>query len=330
MRPKGDFEVRAGLTTPTPEDDTLAVWIGLISTYTTCSLTFEGDRLVAAAGLARRFQPFMKCRYLAGLWEYRLVQQLIWEPLSPIGVIEMAHLLVDSSANWKSRMSVENVNVLNLNDDEMSQALPGCVRIRATLFPVSIPDLSDFNATVANNIIIRNTKFKFSSDVPLRELRGRLFSTICVYKVYREVKEPFGIRDLDWGISEAQDFCGIFILFDLYVLHFECLKQGDSASIKFLKGISPIPNYPTRNAELANLPQLGQRQRREDLAAVGPGAAAWCSGAQVLFHDLILPESGTVSPLRERQIRERDEEDWRQVFREADPGFKVLHIFTPK
>lgn len=28
--------------------------------------------------------------------------------------------------------------------------------------------------------------------------------------------------------------------------------------------------------------------------------------------------------------RERDEADWRQVFQEADPRFKVLRVFTPK
>ena len=28
--------------------------------------------------------------------------------------------------------------------------------------------------------------------------------------------------------------------------------------------------------------------------------------------------------------RERDEDDWRQVFAEADSRFKVLRVFTPK
>ena len=28
--------------------------------------------------------------------------------------------------------------------------------------------------------------------------------------------------------------------------------------------------------------------------------------------------------------RERDEEDWRQVFKEADSRFEVLRVFTPK
>lgn len=28
--------------------------------------------------------------------------------------------------------------------------------------------------------------------------------------------------------------------------------------------------------------------------------------------------------------RERDEADWRSVFAEADPGFRVLRVFTPK
>ncbi|TVY47475.1 O-methyltransferase [Lachnellula occidentalis] len=86
------------------------------------------------------------------------------------------------------------------------------------------------------------------------------------------------------------------------------------------------------------------------------------SGARVLVHDLILPEPGKLPLMQERQIRyvanvlmgkrhymlngeyramdmlmlsicnarERDEEDWRQVFTEADSRFKVLRVFTPK
>ncbi|TVY93429.1 O-methyltransferase, partial [Lachnellula willkommii] len=66
------------------------------------------------------------------------------------------------------------------------------------------------------------------------------------------------------------------------------------------------------------------------------------SGARVLVHDLILPEPGRLPLMQERQIRamdmlmlstcnarERDEEDWRQVFADADPRFRVLRVFTP-
>ena len=42
-------------------------------------MTYEKDRLIALAGLARYFQPFIRCRYLAGFWETEFVSQLLWE-----------------------------------------------------------------------------------------------------------------------------------------------------------------------------------------------------------------------------------------------------------
>jgi hypothetical protein len=72
--------------TVVPDDPTidtirsvLNAWSGLISNYSACALTYEKDRLIALAGLARYFQPFIGCRYLAGLWETEFVSQLLWE-----------------------------------------------------------------------------------------------------------------------------------------------------------------------------------------------------------------------------------------------------------
>jgi hypothetical protein len=51
----------------------------LISNYFACALTYEKYWLIALAGSARYFQPFIGCRYLAGLWETEFFWQLLWE-----------------------------------------------------------------------------------------------------------------------------------------------------------------------------------------------------------------------------------------------------------
>jgi hypothetical protein len=54
-------------------------WIGIVSTYSGCSLTYSKDKLVAISGIAKFMRTSMGCRYLAGLWDRDLEHQLLWE-----------------------------------------------------------------------------------------------------------------------------------------------------------------------------------------------------------------------------------------------------------
>jgi hypothetical protein len=56
-------------------------WNSLVQFYTSCLLSFSADRLSAIAGLARRCQNESNGqlrRYVAGMWETRLAEQLVW------------------------------------------------------------------------------------------------------------------------------------------------------------------------------------------------------------------------------------------------------------
>jgi hypothetical protein len=59
--------------------DTAPQWQHIIEDYTVGELTVEGDRLVAIAGFARKFQNYHSWRYFAGLWEKYFQSCLIWE-----------------------------------------------------------------------------------------------------------------------------------------------------------------------------------------------------------------------------------------------------------
>ncbi len=48
--------------------------------YTSRRFTFAGDRLVARAAVAERFQEGLGDCYLAGLWESELIESLFWRP----------------------------------------------------------------------------------------------------------------------------------------------------------------------------------------------------------------------------------------------------------
>lgn len=47
--------------------------------YTVDNLTYATDKLVAASGIARFYAEILQCRYLAGLWEHGIREQLLWQ-----------------------------------------------------------------------------------------------------------------------------------------------------------------------------------------------------------------------------------------------------------
>ncbi|KAI0446269.1 heterokaryon incompatibility protein-domain-containing protein [Xylaria telfairii] len=64
----------AGLT----EENCFELWRRVVRAYCICALTAPGDKLVAIAGVARMFGKVRKSRYLAGLWEHTILEDLLW------------------------------------------------------------------------------------------------------------------------------------------------------------------------------------------------------------------------------------------------------------
>ncbi|KAI1390228.1 ER membrane protein SH3-domain-containing protein [Hypoxylon trugodes] len=53
-------------------------WYDMASTYASCGLTKESDRLIAMSGIAKTFQEVSGDKYLAGLWERKIDTELTW------------------------------------------------------------------------------------------------------------------------------------------------------------------------------------------------------------------------------------------------------------
>ncbi|TGO71107.1 hypothetical protein BELL_0619g00090 [Botrytis elliptica] len=60
-----------------PKQELLS-WSKIIQIYTHCSLTNESDRLIAIGGVARQHQKKNGDKYLAGLWQSRIREQMCW------------------------------------------------------------------------------------------------------------------------------------------------------------------------------------------------------------------------------------------------------------
>lgn len=72
-----------------PYEQLFLDWNAIVTLYAKCKLTVASDKLVALSGLAkdmkRRLQELRPgtCRYLAGLWEEKLLDHVTWNVVSP-------------------------------------------------------------------------------------------------------------------------------------------------------------------------------------------------------------------------------------------------------
>ncbi|KAH8724540.1 heterokaryon incompatibility protein-domain-containing protein [Phaeosphaeriaceae sp. PMI808] len=56
----------------------LNYWRSIVRDYTRRFLTYPNDKLPAIAGVASLYSEFFKSRYLAGLWEFSFLSELMW------------------------------------------------------------------------------------------------------------------------------------------------------------------------------------------------------------------------------------------------------------
>lgn len=132
--------------------DAYQLWVYIYHSYSSRALAVDSDRLVALAGLARRFAQIMKTRfgrdekYLAGLWKGSLPRDLLWhiEPLALSMVPGRRHerpkvwrapswswasMEADSHClffrDLQSRMEIEDSSVEIAGPDIYGQVKPG-------------------------------------------------------------------------------------------------------------------------------------------------------------------------------------------------------------
>ena len=63
---------------PQEPRQSLEAWHGVLQEYTCCDLTNGDDKLLAVAGVARRFHAAIAGKYLAGLWSEHVISLLLW------------------------------------------------------------------------------------------------------------------------------------------------------------------------------------------------------------------------------------------------------------
>ncbi|KAJ9613113.1 hypothetical protein H2200_003054 [Cladophialophora chaetospira] len=87
------------------ESQNLLLWKIVVGRYTRRALTEPNDKLLALAGIASQFAPTLGPTYLAGLWETRLVFQLLWFTCTAVPVnasVQRPESYTGPSWSWSS------------------------------------------------------------------------------------------------------------------------------------------------------------------------------------------------------------------------------------
>ncbi|KAI0902488.1 HET-domain-containing protein [Annulohypoxylon nitens] len=77
-------------------------WLTILSTYLSCTLTKESDRLIALSGIAKAFQEVNRDTYIAGLWKYSIHYCLLWKTKATSGTRVQRNKSYGPSWSWAS------------------------------------------------------------------------------------------------------------------------------------------------------------------------------------------------------------------------------------
>ena len=126
------------------------LWTEIVEQYTRARLTKERDKLIAISAIAREMQPLMQSRYLAGLWESDLIQQLAWFDYGS----GKSSMYCAPSWSWASTtssvlcctytrdcyplMEIVNANIELDGSDEFGPVKAGYLDILGQLFPAKL------------------------------------------------------------------------------------------------------------------------------------------------------------------------------------------------
>lgn len=70
---------------PIAMEEAYTMWQSLVSTYTLLNLTKGEDKLIAIQALAETMQDAVQDRYIAGIWESQLAEDLLWRVATVMG-----------------------------------------------------------------------------------------------------------------------------------------------------------------------------------------------------------------------------------------------------
>jgi hypothetical protein len=143
-------------------------WNCIVFIYSRCELTFERDKLVALAGVARAMKVQMACDYLAGMWRIELERNLLW---SVHGKVRRPREYRAPSWSWvsidggidfpgrrseiKSKFEIEILyaSTQKKSAEEMGQVAGGALTVRGPLMTCFVKKTENFGGDLPREYV---------------------------------------------------------------------------------------------------------------------------------------------------------------------------------
>lgn len=198
------------------QQQALNIWDAFVFEYTNANLTDDTDKLVAISGLAKSIMGVMKCRYLAGLWNYELHKQLLWSVVDLFGATRPIPYIAPTwswasicgqiiprpeeldewdESNGRKLVEINEANIEGVTNDPMGQSKSGHLTVVGPLAmsTIGIPAISD-----ETRVLMRHQPFDMSQQLtPLVYLdtrnfkEGELVYCLPILERFAEKAEPF-------------------------------------------------------------------------------------------------------------------------------------------
>jgi hypothetical protein len=116
-------------------------WHEIVEEYSYLDLTFEKDKFPAISGIAKQMQCVRDVKYLAGLWEDNLVEDLLWRTFA---------LSAERPSKWRaptwSWASINGRIQYVSNSDEVKRTFAKILEIKCT--PVAVDTTSELASAI--------------------------------------------------------------------------------------------------------------------------------------------------------------------------------------
>ena len=181
---RADEDLRGSQVPADAAEMAFQAWVSIVRAFSKGELTVPTDKLVAISAIAREMKPVMRCPYLAGLWETRLVRQLCWYvPIKgsrpPVyRAPSWSWASVDGEVNpnynfhinpdpqYHPLVEVLETHVELATQDEMGQLTGGYIRLRGRLLEIEVKETLRI---LVNGEEIRAFLYRDDRDHPLKE-----------------------------------------------------------------------------------------------------------------------------------------------------------------
>lgn len=143
-------------------------WRDIVAAYSAGKLTVPSDKLPALQGMAKHVYNERKCAYYAGLWDYSLIYDLLWERRGELRPAQQEYLAPSwswaSSGGrvwWRERYRTQEAVVLSANtepagQDPMAEVIGGTLKMTGLCLPGIVEHLAS-NLDDSGTIILKDS-----------------------------------------------------------------------------------------------------------------------------------------------------------------------------